>query len=245
VLPADQQKFFAESVVTLPDCYQVNDSTRAIAATPTRRALSLPEPGFVFCCFNNNYKITPVIFDIWMRLLRSTQGSVLWLLKDNAAAEAALRAAASARGIDPARLVFAERRPLTDHLARHRAADLFLDTLPFNAHTTASDALWAGLPVITCAGATFAGRVGASLLTAIGLPELVTQNLDDYEALAGRLAAEPPRLAALRERLARNKRIYPLFDTHRYCRRIESAYSTMWEIWQRGERPRSFSVAAQ
>jgi predicted O-linked N-acetylglucosamine transferase (SPINDLY family) len=245
VLPAEEQRFFAESVVTLPDCYQVNDSTRAIAATPARHALGLPEHGFVLCCFNNNYKITPPIFDIWMRLLRSTQGSVLWLLKDNAAAEASLRAVASARGVDPARLVFAPRQPLADHLARHRAADLFLDTLPFNAHTTASDALWAGLPLITCTGATFAGRVGASLLTAIGLPELATHSLDDYEALARRLTAEPQRLAALRERLERNRRVHPLFDSQRYRRHIEAAYSTMWDIWQRGERPRSFGVAPQ
>ncbi len=190
VLPFDQQRFTAERIVHLPDCYQVNDSKRAIAArTPTRRELGLPENGFVFCCFNNNYKIAAQVLDVWMRLLNAAKGSVLWLLRDNDAAEHSLRAAAAARGIDPDRLVFAARLPLADHLARHRAADLFLDTLPFNAHTTASDALWAGLPFLTCTGATFAGRVGASLLTAVGLGDLITHSLADYEALAQRLAA--------------------------------------------------------
>ncbi len=243
VLPFHQQPFISEKIVHLPDCYQVNDSGRPIATrTPARHELGLPEQGFVFCCFNNNYKITARVFDVWMRLLRATKGSVLWLLQDNDTAQSNLRREAAARGIDPARLVFAARQPLPDHLARHRAADLFLDTLPFNAHTTGSDALWAGLPLVTCAGATFAGRVGASLLTAIGLPELVTHSLDDYEALALRLAADRPRLAGLRERLAQNKLRFPLFDTSRYRRQIEAAYSTMWEIWQRGERPRSFSI---
>ena len=180
-----------------------------------------------------------------MRLLRGIEGSVLWLLQDNPEAERNLRREAAARGIDPARMVFAARQPLADHLARQRAADLFLDTLPFNAHTTASDALWAGLPLLTCAGATFAGRVGASLLTAVGLAELVTHSLDDYEALARRLAADRPLLAGLRERLAQNRLRLPLFNTDRYCRHIEAAYATMWELWQRGERPRSFSVDPQ
>jgi protein O-GlcNAc transferase len=246
VLPFDQQPFVSERIVHLPDCYQVNDSTREIAArVPPRRELGLPEHGFVACCFNNNYKITAPVFDVWMRLLRGIEGSVLWLLQDNPEAERNLRREAAARGIDPARLVFAARQPLADHLARQRAADLFLDTLPFNAHTTASDALWAGLPLLTCAGATFAGRVGASLLTAVGLDELVTRSLDDYEALARRLAADRPLLAGLRERLAQNRLRFPLFNTDRYRRHIEAAYATMWELWQRGERPRSFSVDPQ
>jgi len=245
VLPLDQQPFTSEKIVHLPDCYQVNDSTRPIARTPARRELGLPEQGFVFCCFNNNYKITAPVFEVWMRLLRAIEGSVLWLLQDNPSAESNLRAAAAARGIDPGRLVFAARQPLADHLGRHRAADLFLDTLPFNAHTTASDALWAGLPLLTCMGRSFAGRVGASLLMAVGLPELVTQSLDDYEALARRLASERPLLAGLRERLERNRRSFPLFDTNGYRRHIEAAYATMWELWRRGERPRSFSVDPQ
>jgi protein O-GlcNAc transferase len=246
VLPFHQQPFVSERIVHLPDCYQVNDSGRKIAArVPPRRELGLPERGFVLCCFNNNYKITAPVFDVWMRLLHAIEGSVLWLLQDNPEAERNLRREAAARGIDPARLVFAVRQPLADHLARQRAADLFLDTLPFNAHTTASDALWAGLPLVTCAGATFAGRVGASLLMAVSLGELVTRSLDDYEALVRRLAADRPLLAGLRERLERNRLRFPLFDTDRYRRHIEAAYATMWELWQRGERPRSFSVDPQ
>src|SRR4029453_18065999 len=161
--------------VRLPDTYQPNDRTRETADTPTDRASAgLPPDGFVFCCFNNSYKIQPPVFDVWMRLLQGVEGSVLWLLADNAAATRNLKREAAARGIDPERLVFAPRRDLPEHLARHRLADVFLDTLPYNAHTTASDALWAGLPVVTCKGNTFAGRVAASLLHAAGLPELVT-----------------------------------------------------------------------
>ena len=246
VLPSDQQEFIAERIVQLPDCYQVNDAQRAISArTPSRHELGLPEQAFVFCCFNNNFKIAPTVFNVWMRLLASTPGSVLWLLRDNDVAEMNLRAAAAARGVNPDRLVFAPRQPLATHLARHRAADLFLDTLPFNAHTTASDALWAGLPLLTCAGGTFAGRVGASLLTAVGLGDLVTHSLDQYEALARRLAAEPALLASVRGRLESNRRLHPLFDTARYRRQIEAAYSTMWENWQRRERPHSFRVDPQ
>jgi protein O-GlcNAc transferase len=243
VLPFDQQPFFTERIVHLPDCYQVNDSKRAISAqTPTREQAGLPVQGFIFCCFNKNYKIKPPIFDVWMRLLRSVEGSVLWLLRDNQRAEENLRKEAAARGIDPARLVFADRTRLEDHLARHRLADLFLDTLPYNAHTTASDALWAGLPLVTCPGRSFVGRVAASLLHAAGLPELVTNNPEEYEALALRLATEPALLAGFRDRLQQNRLTCPLFDTDRFRRHIEAAYETMWEIWQRGESPRSFTV---
>jgi protein O-GlcNAc transferase len=238
VLPLHQQPFVSESIVHLPDCYQANDSGRKIAArVPPRRELGLPEHGFVLCCFNNNYKITAPVFDVWMRLLRTIDGSVLWLLQDNPEAERNLRREAAARGIDPRRLVFAVRQPLADHLARQRAADLFLDTLPFNAHTTASDALWAGLPLVTCAGTTLAGRVGASLLLAVGLRELVTHSLDDYEALVRQLAADRPLLAGFRERLEQNRLRFPLFDTDRYRRHIEAAYASMWELWQRGRAP--------
>jgi predicted O-linked N-acetylglucosamine transferase (SPINDLY family) len=177
-----------------------------------------------------------------MRLLGRVDPSVLWLLGSDPIPEENLRKEAVARGIDPARLVFASRLPNDQHLARHALADLFLDTLPYNAHTTASDALWSGVPMITCQGETFAGRVAASLLKAIGLPELVTHNLADYETLALRLATEPPLLAAFRDRLVRNRQTYPLFDSDRYRRHIEAAYTTMWEFWQRGEHPQSFSV---
>jgi predicted O-linked N-acetylglucosamine transferase (SPINDLY family) len=221
----------------------VNDRKRAIASrTPTREELGLPAEGFVFCCFNNNWKITPPVFDVWMRLLKAVEGSVLWLFLDNGHAETNLRKEAAARGVNPARLVFAARLPLDEHLARHRLADLALDTLPYNAHTTASDALWTGLPVLTCQGKAFAGRVAASLLNAVGLPELVTHSLEEYEALALRLATDPPLLHAFRDRLARNRLSFPLFDSVRFCRHIESAFTTMWELWQRGEQPRSFRV---
>jgi predicted O-linked N-acetylglucosamine transferase (SPINDLY family) len=243
VLPFDQQPYYTEKIVYLPDCYQVNDSRRKIANhKPTRQEAGLPARGFVFCCFNNNYKITAPVFDVWMRLLQAIDGSVLWLLRDNNSAEINLRKEAAARGIDPARLVFANRMPLEDHLARHRFADLFLDTLPYNAHTTASDALWTGLPIVTCCGESFAGRVAASLLSAVGLPELVTSDLEEYQASTLKLARDASFLASIKAKLTRNRDAYPLFNTKRFTRHLESTYTTMWEIWQRGGSPRSFSV---
>jgi predicted O-linked N-acetylglucosamine transferase (SPINDLY family) len=212
------------------------------ASVPTRTDAELPEDGFVFCCFNNNFKITRPIFAVWMRLLGSVRGSVLWLLRDSAGAERNLRRAAQENGIDPTRLVFAGRTSLDAHLARHACADLMLDTLPYNAHTTASDALRCGVPLVTCEGKNFAGRVGSSLLHAVGLPELVTTSLADYESMALRLANEPSALAAIRERLRKNRVTQPLFDTQRFSRGIEAAYAQMWEIRQRGEAPRSFAV---
>ena len=246
VAPFEHQPFYTEKIVHLPHCYQVNDTKRKIAErTPTRQEAGLPEKGFVFCCFNNNWKITPDVFGVWMRLLHAVEGSALWLLGDNESAERNLRKEAQARGIDPARLVFARRLPLDEHLARHRLADLFLDTLPCNAHTTASDALWAGLPVLTREGTSFAGRVAASLLYAVGLPELVTHSTEEYEALALQLAKDPSLLEAYRNRLATNRLTHPLFDTDRFRRHIEAAYLQMWKIWQRGEQPRSFAVETE
>ena len=243
VLPVEQQPYYTEKVVYLPDCYQVNDTKRKIAErTPTRQEMGLPEHAFVFCCFNNNWKITPEIFDVWMRLLHQVEGSVLWLLWDNDGAERNLRKEAQRRGIDLSRLVFAGRLPLAEHLARHRLADLFLDTLPYSAHTTASDALWAGLPVLTCKGEAFAGRVAASLLHAVGIPELITSNREDYQTLALKLARDPALLAEIKAKLVRNRDTCPLFNTERFARHIEAAYTTMWETWQRGEGPKSFSV---
>ena len=245
VLPFDHQPFYSEKIVHLPHCYQVNDSTRTIAAeTPMRSDAGLPPEDFVFCCFNAAWKITPAIFDIWMRLLAKVEGSVLWLLEDNDAMPGHLRTAAAARGIDPARLVFAPRAPSAAHLARHRLADLFLDTLPYNAHTTASDALWAGLPVLTCLGAQFDGRVAASLLRAIGLPELVTRTMDAYEALALALARDPVRLANLRARLSANRLSSPLYDTDRFHVSLEAAYLRMLEISRNNGLPESFTVSA-
>ena len=245
VAPFEHQPFYTEKIVHLPHCYLVNDTGRKIPErTPTRQEAGLPQ-GFVFCCFNNDWKITPDVFSVWMQLLHAVQGSVLWLSGDNESAERNLRKEAQARGINPARLVFAGRLPLEDHLARHRLADLFLDTLPYNAHTTASDALWVGLPLLTREGTAFAGRVAASLLNAIGLPELVTHGIEDYEALALRLARDPALLEGYRNRLATNRLTHPLFDTDRFRRHIEAAYLQMSEIWQRGEQPRSFAVEAE
>jgi protein O-GlcNAc transferase len=245
VLPEGQQPFFSERAVYLPGSYQVNDRRRRIAAEGcTREGAGLPGDAFVFCCFNNAYKINPRMFDVWMRLLSGVPGSVLWLLEDNAGARRNLGKEARERGVDPDRLVFAPRTKLDLHLARHRCADLFLDTLPVNAHTTASDALWAGLPVLTCPGAAFAGRVAASLLHGVGLPELVVRDLAEYETTARELATDRARMAGLRDKLARNREAAPLFDTDRFRRHIESAYATMLDIWQRGEAARSFSVSA-
>ncbi|WP_119289776.1 tetratricopeptide repeat protein [Azohydromonas sediminis] len=236
VIPPPERVWYDEKVVWLPHSYQVNDPTRAIAeATPTREAVGLPAEGFVFCCFNNNYKIVPAVFDVWMRILQRVPASVLWLLEDNALAAANLKREAAARGVDPQRLVFAPRAPLPEHLARHRLADLFLDTAPYNAHTTASDALWGGVPLLTCMGRSFASRVGASLLRAVGLPELVTENWADYEALAVALATERRgELDALRARLAANRLSAPLFDAERFARHLEAAYVAMVERHRAG-----------
>jgi predicted O-linked N-acetylglucosamine transferase (SPINDLY family) len=242
VVPEDQRQYFSEQVVYVPDSYQVNDGSRRIATTPSRAEAGLPEAGLVFCCFNNSFKITPDVFDVWMRLLRAIDGSVLWLLTGNTIAPGNLRREAVQRGVDPQRLIFAPQLPQAEHLARHRLADLFLDTYYCNAHTTASDALWAGLPVLTCAGATFASRVAASLLTAVGLPELITHSHAHYEALALQLARDPVRLATLKQSLIRQRDSAPLFDTARSTRHIEAAYTKMWERTQGGEPPQSFAV---
>jgi predicted O-linked N-acetylglucosamine transferase (SPINDLY family) len=207
----------------------VTDTTSAALPAPTRSEAGLPETGFVFCCFNHNWKITAPLFDIWMRLLDKVEGSVLWLLQGNDAIRANLRREAQARGVDPMRILFASRTTPELHLARQQLADLFLDTLPYNAHTTASDALWAGLPVVTTPGHSFPARVAASILTAAGLPELIAPNLAAYEALAWELAADPDRLRAIRETLARNRQIAPLFDTARFTRNLEAAYRAMLE----------------
>ena len=245
VLPFDQQAFYDEKIVHLPDCYLVNDSTEVnLPAKPSRAQAGLPEVGFVFCCFNDHLKISASVFNIWMRMLNAVHGSVLWLLGDNPAAENNLRKEAAAHGVDPTRLVFAPRVANEEHLARHPLADLFLDTLPYGAHTAARDALFSGVPLVTCLGMTFAGRVAASVLEAAGLPELVTVNLEDYESLALQLAKEPAVLQKLREKLARNRQQCAFFDSDRYRRHIEGAYTTMWQRWQDGEPPEGFTVDA-
>ncbi|HLH10430.1 MAG TPA: tetratricopeptide repeat protein [Methylovirgula sp.] len=243
-LPMDAQEFYDEKIVHLPDCYQPNDSRRRVAdRTPPRAECGLPDTGFVFCCFNNSYKLTPKFFAIWMRLLAAVPGSVLWLYDANALVKGNLRKEAEKAGIDPARLVFAPRAGVAEHLARQRLADLFLDTLPYNAHTTTSDALWVGLPVVTMIGEAFAGRVAASLLCAAGLPELVTKTPAEYEALALKLAREPALLAEIRAKLNANRPTCPLFDCARYTRHLEAAFTRMWEIWTQGCAPQAFAVA--
>ena len=224
---APHAEAFSEKIATLPNCFFANDSSRAIGAAPTRRQAGLPDNGFVFCCFNNNFKIDAPVFAIWMRLLADIPGSVLWLKHTGEGAKANLQQTAEAQGVDPKRLVFATGAALDVHLARHRLADLFLDTLPYNAHATACDALWAGLPVLTCRGTAFAGRVAASLLAAVGLTELITETPQDYQALALALAHDPARLKTLRDRLAAARTTAPLFDTPRLARDLEALYVGM------------------
>jgi predicted O-linked N-acetylglucosamine transferase (SPINDLY family) len=243
VIPMDQHEHYAEKVVYLPETYQVNDRKRRVSDRPVTRAeFGLPELGFVFCCFNNSHKLTPSMFAIWMRLLSQIDGSVLWLLEANDAVNTALKRAAEERGVSGTRIMFAPFADLAEHLARQRLADLFLDTLPHNAHTTASDALWVGLPVLTCMGSTFAGRVAGSLLHSAGVPDLITHSLEEYEAVALRLAREPALLRTLKARLARNRDTCPLFDTARFTRHIEAAYMDMWQRQQSGKPPVSFVV---
>lgn len=225
VLPPDQQPYFREKIWYLPDCYQANDATRVLLPTSARINHGLSEKDFVFCSFNNSWKITSPIFDIWMRLMGEVDNSVLWLLDGPHAPN--LRREATARGINPERLVFAPKLAPDLHLARQPLADLFLDTLPYNAHTTCSDALWAGVPVVTCYGKAFPGRVAASLLNAISMPKLITTCLQDYEVLALKLAQDPTLLKATREKLARNRLTTPLYDSQRFRRNIEAAYEAM------------------
>ncbi|WP_431860391.1 tetratricopeptide repeat protein [Azospirillum sp.] len=246
ITPPDRQEHYAERLVLLPDAYQPNDRQREIAEhTPSRTECGLPERGLVFCSFNGLYKITPEVFAVWMRLLTAVPNSVLWLMDGSDTAKVNLRREAERAGVGPARLLFAPVMRLPDHLARFRHADLFLDTFPVNAHTTASDALWAGVPVLTCAGETFISRVAGSLVTAVGLPELVVSSLADYEAAALGLARDRNALAALRQRLARNRDTTPLFDSARFARHLEDAFAGMWEIRRAGGAPRPFAVPSR
>jgi predicted O-linked N-acetylglucosamine transferase (SPINDLY family) len=243
LVPPAHQALYAEKLVYMPDCYQANDAKRAISQKKlTRAEVGLPEAATVFCCFNNNHKIMPDVFDSWMRILGRVNNSVLWLFEDNASVVINLNKEAAARGIDPTRIIFAQRMTPSEHLARHRLADLFLDTLPYNAHTTASDSLWAGVPVVTCIGETFAGRVAASILKAVGLPELVVETSQAYEDLAIELATNREKLSGLRKKLADNLSTTPLFDTRRYTRNIESAYAEMHRRTQAGLAPEAIDL---
>jgi predicted O-linked N-acetylglucosamine transferase (SPINDLY family) len=243
VIPPSEARFYDEAVVWLPDSYQANDDKRPRPSPASRAAAGLPDQGFVFCNFNQAYKLGPETFARWMRILRACDGSLLWLLADNPDFAANLKREAEQQGVAPERLIFAPGLPLEEHLARLALADLFLDSLPYNAHTTASDALWAGVPLLTCRGTAFPGRVAASLLQAAGLPELVTDNGDTYEQLAVRLAKDASLLASTRARLADNRLTCPLFDTARFTRQLESAYRTMWQMHRDGGKPAGFSVS--
>jgi predicted O-linked N-acetylglucosamine transferase (SPINDLY family) len=243
LIPSGSEHQYSEKIAFLPDSYQVNDSKRQISERIfSKEELGLPSTAFVYCCFNNNYKITPDTFGSWMRILRAVDGSVLWLLEDNPTAAINLRKEAEMRGVAADRLVFAKRFDLPEHLARHRVADLFLDTLPYNAHTTTSDALWAGLPVLTRAGESFASRVAASLLNAVRLPQLITSTQDEYEATAIRLAKDPNLLEEIRSTLARNRIESTLFDSERFARNIENAYLEMHERHLSGLAPEHIYV---
>ena len=230
VVPLESKKFYNEKIIYLPDSYQANDTKRNISDKKfLREELSLPNESFVFCCFNNNYKITPNMFDVWAGLLKKIDNSVLWLIEGNPEATENLKKEAKIRNIDASRLIFAKRMKLEDHLARHKNADLFLDTLPYNAHTTASDSLWAGLPVLTCLGKAFPGRVAASLLRSLDLPELITYSENEYISKAEELALNPEKLTLIKNKLDINKFSQPLFNTELFCRSLESAFKVIFE----------------
>jgi len=225
LIPPENQQFYSEKVIYLPNCYQPNDRKKVISPRKfTRAEVGLPEKGFVFCSFNNNFKILPQIFASWMNILKKVEGSVLWLLEDNSVAAENLRKEAQKAGVNPDRLIFAQRVPHAEHLARHELADLFLDTYPYNAHTTASDALWAGLPLITIQGSSFASRVASSLLTAVGLEELITQSNEQYEELAVNLAINMGTLALIKKQLNDNRLLSSLFDSKTLTKNIEDCY---------------------
>jgi predicted O-linked N-acetylglucosamine transferase (SPINDLY family) len=245
VIPAASAHFYDEHVVYLPHCYQPNDPARAIGTPPSRAGAGLPDTGFVFCSFNHPYKITPTMFDAWMRILRAVPDSVLWLLAPNRWAPDNLRREAVARGVSAGRLIFASNQPQTAHLARLTLADLVLDTRPVNSHTTASDALWAGVPILTCPGEAFVSRVAASLLAAMDLPELIASGLDDYERRAIDLARRREILTALADKVKARRRTSPVFDAVRFARHLEAAYRAMWERYVKGEPAAPIAIAAE
>jgi protein O-GlcNAc transferase len=243
LIPEENQKFYSEKIVYMPDCYQVSDNSRPHPATDiTRAALGLPETGFVFCCFNNNYKITPREFDIWMRLLGQVEGSVLWLLQSNQWAKENLKQEAQTRGIDPGRIIFSSKCGYSEYLARLTKADLFLDTFNYNAGAVANDALWCGLPILTRQGQSYVARMVSSLLNAIDMPELITTTETDYEKLALDLATSPKKLKSLKAKLARNKDNTPLFNTEQFTSNIERAYAEMYNRYVNGEKPEHLLV---
>ncbi len=245
VIPKQSIEFYSEKIIYLPFTYQANDDKKKISQQIFRRAdFGLPEDDFIFCCFNNHYKITPKIFSVWMEILKNIPASSLWIIGDNDEAKKNLIKEAVKSGINPSRLVFAGRTNASEHIRRHKLADLFLDTLPYNAHTTASDALWAGLPLLTLKGDTFPGRVGASLLNTIGLPELITYSLEEYRDVAINLANNPNRLAAIKAKLAKNRLTTPLFNTRLFTKYIECAYQAAYDRYRAGLAPDHIFIAS-
>ena len=243
VIPPPSKKFYNEKIIYLPDSYQSNDTKRSISNKIfLRQELSLPNESFVFCCFNNNYKITPNMFDIWTRLLNKVNNSVLWLIEGNAEATLNLKKEFKIRNIDSSRLIFAKRMKLEDHLARHKNADLFLDTFPYNAHTTASDSLWAGLPVLTFLGNTFPGRVAASLLRALDLPEMITYSENEYIDKAEDFAFNPKKLKLIKDKLNFNKFTKPLFNSELFCRNLENTFKIIFDKYNKGLAPEDISL---
>jgi protein O-GlcNAc transferase len=246
LIPTDSQSTYSEKIIYLPNSYQVNDSRRQISDRGlTRQEVNLPGSGFIFCCFNSNWKIVPETLDAWVRIVQSVPNSILWLYEDNPAARRNLVAEAGKRGLHSNRLVFAGRMPHAEHLARYRLADLFLDTFPYGAHTTASDALWAGLPILTRAGESFASRVASSLLSATGIPELITHSVEKYESLAIELANKPEQITAIKKRLVDNRSVCPLFDTPLFARHIESAFRIAYDRFHAGLPPEHIRVSPQ
>ena len=233
LIPKENQKYYSEKIIYLPNTYQVRDSTQKISNKIfTKDELNLPKNSFVFCCFNQNYKITPSVFDIWMRLLKKVEKSVLWLIKDNDVAAYNLKKEAEKRGVASDRIIFAKHMPISEHLARHKVADLFVDTFPYTAHTTCSDALWSGLPVITRMGQSFASRVAGSLLNAINLKELITKTEKEYENLILKLSKNPKKLKEIKNKLKKNRLKEPLFDSKLYTKKIEHAYKKIYERYK-------------
>jgi predicted O-linked N-acetylglucosamine transferase (SPINDLY family) len=242
IIPEESKRFYSEKIIHLPS-YQVNDSHRKIAAKVfTREELGIPQNGFIFACFNSNYKILPAMFESWMRILQAIEGSVLFLYSGNEWAQANLIREAEKKGIDSQRVIFGKQLPTDEYLARYQVCDLFLDTSPYNAGTTASDALWAGLPVLTLMGNSFASRMAASLLKAIDLPELITTNQSAYEDRAIELANNPQQLAEIKQKLARNRDSTPLFDTPLFTKNLESAYTTIYQRYQADLTPDDITI---
>jgi predicted O-linked N-acetylglucosamine transferase (SPINDLY family) len=243
LIPDQNQKYFSEKPIYLPNTYMPTDDSRVLSQKEIMRSdLGLPEDAFVFCCFNNNYKISSAEFDIWMRILSKVPNSVLWLRKSNSFSHINLSNEAIKRKIDPSRIIFAEKMPMPEHLARHRLADLFIDTFAFNAHTTATEALWAGLPVVTKLGQGFAARVAASLLNAVGLPELITKDEKEYENLILTLASKPRYLAKIKEKLLSNLSTHPLFDTEQYTKHLEDGFQQAYNNYYAGNPPMTIIV---